>query len=502
MDSSKFEMTGCLSGLTPYLEEVPKGAAISEYLAWLNDKVQNKEPLYISDYEPIVRAEEASSGGDRPFLSVVTRTQGKRDEMLRETFLSLAGQEDQDFEVILVGHKVNEEQDSLLKEIIEEQPDYMRKKIRYYQLDHGNRTTPLNFGFAHARGEYIAILDDDDIVLDNWVSSFHKTAEKRPGAVLYAAVYYQDWMTINTESGKEALRTCGAPIYNMFSWEFNFFEQLRVNNCPAIGIAFPSYLFRKFGIIFDESLSTTEDWDYLQRCVFVAGIENVHEETSIYRFWKNAGSSKTEHERAEWDRNHLRVLDKFLNMPILIPEDEKKSLSRETMKAIQHADWPYRLPRIQFSTLYIDRGDGFSQNDIITSEFISNGMYFDSAFVMPVGKEKPAIRLRFDPGEEGMFVIERVVMLLEYEDGSKEMRNMNGTITNGLNGNEKVFFLKNDPWIIWDDIKKPLKFVRIVGKMTTEITDEMLDDFINVSCTDKNSVGGKIHSILSKLRGR
>ena len=84
--------------------------------------------------------------------------------------LCLNAQKNQNYEIILIAHKVNNTRSSV--SILEDQQDIFREKIRYYKLDEGSRTTPLNFGFSHAWGKYIAIFDDDDILFDNWVDSF------------------------------------------------------------------------------------------------------------------------------------------------------------------------------------------------------------------------------------------------------------------------------------------------------------------------------------------
>lgn len=492
-----------IDDLRQYFKDIPSGASISRYLEWLHNGFQEKDPLYLSDYEPIVREEEVYRNDNRPFLSVITRTQGKRPEMLRETLLCLAGQSDQDFEVIVIGHKLDNDQTETVEGILNEQPDFLRKKIRFFKLDHGTRTTPLNFGFAHAHGEYIAILDDDDIVFDHWISSFHKAAVKRPGAVLHAGVLSQDWMTVGTDSGMIGLRATDAHD-DKYVKEFDFFRQMRCNNCPIIGIAFPAYLLQKLGMIFDESLTTTEDWDYLMRCVFVAGVEDINDATSIYRHWKNAESSATVHKKEEWDENYVQIINKFMDMPLIIPAGVRKSLSQETLYALLDSQWQYRYPRIENAVLYFDRGLGFSQEDTVLGRFLSNGKIFDVFFGIPDNGERQIQHVRFDPGEEGLILIEKVLAVFEYEDGTFDNRTLSGTITNGLNGENEVFFMKNDPWIIWTGMQKPLKSVRILGEMRIDVTEDMIMRFINSNSNVEQKHGRlqKARAALNKLTGK
>ena len=93
-----------LDRLKQNLAGLPENSALNRYFSWLNGQVEHKDALYLKDYAPIIAKEEAHRGEDAPFLSVITRTQGKRPEMLRETLLSLVGQTDEDFEVLLIGH--------------------------------------------------------------------------------------------------------------------------------------------------------------------------------------------------------------------------------------------------------------------------------------------------------------------------------------------------------------------------------------------------------------
>ena len=144
--------------------------------------------LYQTRYLPIIRGDGEGGGGERPFLSVIIRTQGRRPEELREALTCLNAQSDPDFEVLLIGHKLDAEGDKLVSAILGEQAQPFRDKIRFLRLDSGTRATPLNFGFAHARGSYVSFFDDDDLVFENWVEKFHEAAEEHSGAILHAYV--------------------------------------------------------------------------------------------------------------------------------------------------------------------------------------------------------------------------------------------------------------------------------------------------------------------------
>lgn len=300
----------------------PPDTAVGSYLYWLRERMSKPDPLYES-YLPVIRQTQEQAPERRPFLTVVMRTQGKRQEMLTEALLSLAGQSDEDFEVVLIGHKIEPEKKQSVRDLLKALPASLRRKIRYYELDTGNRTTPLNLGFSYAYGSYVSVLDDDDIVFDNWVESFHLAAQEHPGTIIHAYVLTQDWRTVATPDGRLALRADAAPD-DMYCRDFVMIHQLERNWCPLMGLAFPAVYFQRFGIMFDETLSTTEDWEYLVRTAALAGTTDVQHPTSIYRIWENAENSQTLHQQTEWEKNYDRIQEKFSSTPIMLPGGQEK----------------------------------------------------------------------------------------------------------------------------------------------------------------------------------
>ena len=462
-----------LDRLKQNLAGLPENSALNRYFSWLNGQVEHKDALYLKDYAPIIAKEEAHRGEDAPFLSVITRTQGKRPEMLRETLLSLVGQTDEDFEVLLIGHKLDQQQDKLVQQIIGEQPEELRQRIRFIPLNHGTRTTPLNTGFAYAHGQYIAVLDDDDIVFDNWVEEFHKAARKSPGSILHAYVFTQAWNTVATDSGQSALRAAQAPVASHCD-KFDLLVQTRENHCPLLSLAFPSFYFQKMGIMFDERLTTTEDWDYFMRTAFIAGVKDVETPTSIYRLWTNAENSSTLHNQQEWAKNYYLIQDKLADMPILIPKGSRKSVAQETMNAINRG-WPYRAPRIHTCGLYLGYGGPFSEEHVKTATALSNGISFDAQFPLSEGEAQNLKQIRFDVCDEGMFVVQNVLAMVRYSDGSCDYLSIDDCRSNGAQIQNAICFLNMDPWMVWEiDASKTVQSVRVVGETHANMTPALV----------------------------
>jgi hypothetical protein len=252
-----------------------------------------------------------------PFLSVVTRTQGRRLDTLRDVLLCLSAQSDPDFEVCVIGHKMTDDARLAVERLIEDTNADLRQRIRLIKVDTGNRTRPLNVGFREARGDYVAILDDDDIVFGHWVEEFRKLADSQPGTVLRATNVAQNWQPVRTTVGTQSVRAVGSPTL-CYPSTFDHLDHLVENATPPVSLAFPRAAFADMHIEFDETLTTTEDWDFLMRTAAVCGVASTTEITSIYRHWDGAESSQTVHSQQEWLDNHHTIWRKLDAVPLLL----------------------------------------------------------------------------------------------------------------------------------------------------------------------------------------
>lgn len=259
-----------------------------------------------------------------PFLTIITRTQGKRIQSLIELFTCLAGQSCRDFDVIIVGHKLAYEVQLLVERVIEDNPEWLRGRIQLLLVDDGNRTRPLNEGFQHARGDYISILDDDDIPMAHWVETFKKIAAGSPGCILRASVVRQDVVNANVNN-RAAIRATGI-LDRLYPAEFKLLDHLRANFTPPCMIAFPRSPFHDLNIKFDEELTTTEDWDYLMRVIPISGIASSSSVTSVYHWWISDHSSRTEHSTQEWTENYQQIMRKMEKSMMLFPSGFVKDI--------------------------------------------------------------------------------------------------------------------------------------------------------------------------------
>lgn len=263
-----------------------------------------------------------ASYADGPFLSVVMRTQGRRSQELREALLSLAAQTSSDFEVLVVVHRAGPEELVLVERLVADQPPSLRDRIRMLRLDEGGRAAPLNLGLEQARGRYVGIVDDDDIVLAHWVES-HAAAERAlPGSLLRSVVLVQE-----VESAAAGLRATG-PVQNFYAPRFSLAQHLVANQSPTLGWALPRWLIREGRLRFDDTMTTTEDWELLLRAAELAGVTDTGRATAIYRRYGERESSRTDHPEEEWRRNQEEIERRTDSRPVLISAGETAELRR------------------------------------------------------------------------------------------------------------------------------------------------------------------------------
>ena len=244
------------SSLGQFLREVRASASPT---AFVNQFVR----AYLPGPSPVLPSTSIAPTQERPFLSVLVRTQGKRSHTFVETLLSLAAQECADFEVLVLCHDVDKAERARIDETIDEFHPAFSERVRVVEVCGGGRSRPLNVGAAEAVGRYLAVLDDDDVALGNWVGELRALAEGHPGMVVRIGVAEQ-WVTElpgawDNETGYEPVDRPRCP----YPMHFDLLEHLDENHTPPSGFAVPRSLVTDLGQGWDESLPVYEDWDIL-----------------------------------------------------------------------------------------------------------------------------------------------------------------------------------------------------------------------------------------------
>jgi len=292
---------------------------VHAYLKYVKQLCDPHSSVYqfIRFYLPTqVKQVETVSHASGPFLSIVIRTQGNRPETFKESLLCLAAQTNTDFEILVIGHKITQQNLTTIEKIIKNVPPIIKDKIFFSHVQHGNRTPPLNEGLFLARGKYVAFYDDDDLIFDHWVEAFHEGYLIAPGKILHAYCVGQKWRKEQMGNGDVIISADGG-MSKEYCVEFSPVRQLLWNKCPLMSLAFPLSLFKKYNIKFDETLTTTEDWDYLMRVAAFCGVHDIPQITSIYRSFEE--NSQRMHSQEEWKENKNMIQEKLDLNPMLFP---------------------------------------------------------------------------------------------------------------------------------------------------------------------------------------
>lgn len=234
-------------------------------------------------------AQRSGLSAERPWLSVVVRTQGRRPDHLREALLCLAAQTDTDFEVLLTVHGAEPAGLTAVSTLLAEHDPDTSRRVRVIEVLGGGRSRPLNAGLAASRGTYVAFLDDDDLVTANWVEAFRAGALAKPGAVVRARTALQD--IESPRPGDLAPYRVRSGFRTIYPDRFDLSTHLVDNQSPICSLALPREALDTWGIRFDDTLASHEDWDVLLRVATAAGVHSVEDVTSIYHWWRSGGSA-------------------------------------------------------------------------------------------------------------------------------------------------------------------------------------------------------------------
>lgn len=399
-----------------------KTASDLAYFSSLFDGFQEAELFHIYCTMKAEDKEVRLPDAEKPLISVIIRTVGDRLSELQEVFLCLSCQEFQNFEVLLMLHNVSDERYADIQKLISQLPEEDREKIRVIPVSGGNRSTPLNAGIAHAHGSYFVALDDDDIVMANWLQVFAEKIETASGTIIHSYAVSQEWSRNGACLHSEGDRD------GYFCADFDWNRQYVINRCPLMTLAFPLYTVRHFHFCFNEQYDTTEDWDFLMRVASVAGVTDAPFCTAVYRKWKNAASSTTLYTSDEWRKTEKEIRADFRSMKRIVNASEyMKDLSDDEESSIALE------PELYLNGKKIHA-------DTITM----NGMTTKVLFSL-VDVPETNGKMRIDPSDHGGYRMIHPVIRVRKAGNIVEQFERSAISTNGVwKGNELIFYL-GDP---------------------------------------------------------
>ncbi len=255
----------------------------------------------------------------RPLLSVLTRTQGTRLLCLEETLTCLAAQSSRDFEVVLACHRTSGEALRAVRDLVGLLPGWLQDRTTVLEVERAGRSAPLNDALDVAAGRYAVVLDDDDVVSSDWVAAFAEAEARGPGTVLRSVALAQEVTPLVLDPAEGPAPVEVGPAHPVWPSEFSLVDHLVDNASPPMTFAVPRGVFDDLGQRFDESLDTTEDWDFLLRAAGVAGVTSTPAVTATYRVWSGEEGSRHLHDASEWAEGRAAVLRSLDDRVTLLP---------------------------------------------------------------------------------------------------------------------------------------------------------------------------------------
>ena len=186
-----------------------------------------------------------------PKVSVVIPTHN-REGLLRVAMESVLAQTFRDFEIIVVDDGST---DGTAKAVRE----FSDGRVRYFHLEHGERSRARNFGLEKARGDYVAFLDDDDVCLPNRLSSQGDFLSRHPDVGLVG-------------SGCRIIDDEGRTLAVRRPWVSRSEPTLRMCLSACAFVPPTCAMFRREALepmdrLFDKSMNLAEDIDFWIRMI-------------------------------------------------------------------------------------------------------------------------------------------------------------------------------------------------------------------------------------------
>lgn len=208
----------------------------------------------------------------KPFFSVVIPLYNKEKHILN-TINTVLAQTFQDFEIVVVNDGSKDNSVTIVKDIID-------SRIRIINQENSGVSAARNRGIKESKGEYIALLDADDLWLENHLGNLHKLIERYPDSGLYACAY-KIRLKGNSDRG---VITYGLPDDSDFVKIPNYFESVAYgeNLVCSSAVCIPKNVFLEKDIWFPAGEKYGEDQYVWARIAVEFDISYCNIESAIY----------------------------------------------------------------------------------------------------------------------------------------------------------------------------------------------------------------------------
>ncbi len=306
------------------LRQAPEDQELLHKLDPISDRVFNAQ-YYDGKISAIVQHKTEQSGGETsrsnclscvpsakalgtpdrefPMVSVIMPTHN-RVQQLRCAIASVLAQTYQNVEIIVI----NDDGASAESELIG-----MNTGGRITYVRHAaNRglAAARNTGLKLARGKYITYLDDDDRFLPDHLETLVNYLETHDECVAYTDA----WRVHEQLQGDRYIETSRDIPY---SYDFDAARLLISNYFPVLTVMHERACLEESGL-FDESLTSHEDWDLWIRISRRYPFKHLKKVTAEFT-WRTDGSSMTSSSRPDFPRTAAIIYEKYREASKAIP---------------------------------------------------------------------------------------------------------------------------------------------------------------------------------------
>ncbi|MHB8931596.1 MAG: glycosyltransferase family 2 protein, partial [Melioribacteraceae bacterium] len=224
--------------------------------------INNKE-LFTKDSQKIALDILAKE----PLISVIVPTYNRKDS-LAEAIQSILHQTISYYEIVVVNDAG--------EDVVDVIKAFDDPRIKYYshQTNKGLAAT-RNTGLKNSKGQYICFLDDDDIFYPNHLITLMTAIKNTTLKVVYTDAY-RNIQRKKNGAYESIKKEC------QYSLDYSQKILLVMNIAPVQCFLFDRIVLSK-GIIFDEVLTTHEDWEFWIKLSIETDFLHVKEITSEYR---------------------------------------------------------------------------------------------------------------------------------------------------------------------------------------------------------------------------
>ena len=238
-----------------------------------------------------------------PLVSVIMPTHN-RPQQLQRAVASILGQTYQDFEIIVINDAGCDVESELVGLNVAGRISYVRHAV--------NRglAAARNTGLKLARGKYIAYLDDDDRYLPDHLETLVRFLETHNERVAYTDA----WRVHEQRQEDQYVETKRDVPY---SYDFDATRLLISNYFPVLTVMHERACLEAVGV-FDESLTSHEDWDLWIRISRRYPFKHLKKVTAEFT-WRTDGSSMTSSRRPDFSRTAALIYGKHREISTEIP---------------------------------------------------------------------------------------------------------------------------------------------------------------------------------------